>query len=219
MESREKPLLIGWNHSPYARRVAISMNVLGIDFDQDPVNAWDEYLEVRTFNPIAKVPALVTEAGEIITESWAILDWLDCRVGPGRALMPPPPLRDRVRRITALAGSVIDKGRELRYERQLRPSRLRHADWIARWSEQINSALDALEGWIDAPYAAGDRLTQADITVFVMVDSIRYNHHDLMRPGRYPNLQDLHAQCGALEAFRLAARETFPAGSKAMEPG
>lgn len=195
------------------------MNVLGIDFDQDRVNAWDKYEEVRSVNPIAKIPVLVTEAGEIITESWAILDWLDQRVGPERALMPPPPLRDRVRRITALAGAVTDKGRELRYERQLRPARLRHADWIARWSEQICSALDALDGWIEAPFAAGDRLTQADITVFVMVDSIRYNHHDLMRPGRYPNLQDVHAQCGALEAFRQAAREPLVAGSEAMEPG
>ena len=30
----ERPLLVGWNRSAYARRVAISMHVYGIEFDQ-----------------------------------------------------------------------------------------------------------------------------------------------------------------------------------------
>lgn len=217
--TRDKPLLIGWNRSPYARRVAISLNLLDIPFDQDPVNAWDSYDRVLDANPIAKIPTLITEAGEAITESWAILDWLDHRVGPDRALMPPGPDRAEVRRLTALAGSVIDKGRELRYERHLRPARLRYSAWIARWSEQITSAMQALDTQIDAPFAAGERLTQADVTIFVMVESIRGNHQDLMRPGRFPELVVLHRDLAKIEAFRKAAREDPPEGSKAIGPG
>ncbi len=217
--TRDKPLLIGWNRSPYARRVAISLNLLDIPFDQDPVNAWDSYDRVLDANPIAKIPTLITETGEAITESWAILDWLDHRVGPDRALMPPGPDRAEVRPLTALAGSVIGKGRELRYERHLRPARLRYSAWIARWSEQITSAMQALDTQIDAPFAAGERLTQADVTIFVMVESIRGNHQDLMRPGRFPELVALHRDLAKIEAFRKAAREDPPEGSKAIGPG
>ncbi len=95
---RDKPLLMGWNRSPYTRRVAISMYVYAIEFDQRAQTAWDHYDDVKQFNPIVKIPALVTEEGEMIVESAAILDYLDCRVGPERALMPPPsPLRDRTK--------------------------------------------------------------------------------------------------------------------------
>ena len=216
VDMRDKPLLIGWNRSPYARRVAISLNLLEIPFDQEPVNAWDSYDRVLDANPIAKVPTLITEQGEAITESWAILDWLDHRVGPDRALMPPPPDRTEVRRLTALAGAVIDKGRELRYERHLRPARLQYSAWIARWSEQITSAMHALDAQVDAPFAAGDRITQADVTIFVMVESIRSNHQDLMRPGRFPELVALHRDLAKIDAFAKAAREDPPPGSKAV---
>ena len=208
MAPRERPLLIGWNRSPYARRVAISMNLLGIGYDQEHVNAWDSFERVQGFNPIAKIPALVTETGEIITESWAILDWLDCRVGPERALMPPPSaLRDRVRRIVALAGAITDKSRELRYERHLRPEGLRHQPWVDRWSGQISAALHGLEGEIESPFAAGERLTQADITVFVMVESLLANPPHLLPAGRHPAIERLHARCCEIDAFRRAERE------------
>ena len=82
-----------------------------IDFDQRAQTAWDHFDDVKQFNPIVKIPTLVIEDGEAIVESAAILDYLDCRVGPERALMPPPSaLRDRVRRIVALATAIIDKG-------------------------------------------------------------------------------------------------------------
>lgn len=55
---RDKPLLIGWNRSAYARRVAISMHVYGIEFEQRAQTAWDHFDEVRRFNPIVKIPAL-----------------------------------------------------------------------------------------------------------------------------------------------------------------
>ena len=49
---RDRPLLVGWNRSPYTRRVAISMYVYGIDFEQRARTAWDHYDDVRRFNPI-----------------------------------------------------------------------------------------------------------------------------------------------------------------------
>ena len=216
---RDKPLLIGWNRSAYTRRVAISMHVYGIEFEQRAQTAWDHYDDVRQFNPIVKIPALVTEDGEVIVESAAILDYLDCRVGPERALLPPPSvLRDRVRRIVALATAIIDKGRELRYEVHLRPAELRHEPWVERWSGQLFSAIEALDGMLEEPFAAGGKLTQADITTGVMVDMYRNTHPHLLPPGRCPGLDALADRCHAMSAFRRARREDVSGAPSKAEP-
>ena len=216
---RDKPLLIGWNRSPYTRRVAISMYVYGIEFDQRAQTAWDHFDDVKQFNPIVKIPALVTEEGEVIVESAAVLDYLDCRVGPERALMPPPsPLRDRTRRIVALATAIIDKGRELRYEVHLRPAELRYEPWVERWSGQLSSAIEALDGMVGTPFAAGERLTQADITTGVMVDMYRNMHRHLLPAGRYSRLDTLAARCHAMSEYQRARLEDVAGAPSKAEP-
>ena len=216
---RDRPLLMGWNRSPYTRRVAISMYHYGIEFDQRARTAWDHYDDVKEFNPIVKIPALVTEDGEVIVESAAILDYLDCRVGPERALTPPPsPLRDRTRRIVALATAIIDKGRELRYEVHLRPAELRYEPWVERWSVQLTSAIEALDGMLGEPFAAGERLTQADVTTGVMVGMYRNMHQHLLPPGAYPRLDALAERCHAMPEFQRARLEDVSAAPSKAEP-
>lgn len=202
-----RPRLIGWNRSPYVRRVAISLNVLGIEYEQEHVNAWDQYGAVRAHNPIAKVPALIVGDGETITESWAILDWIDEQVGPDSALMGTGQRRAAVRTLTALAGAITDKSRELRYERNLRPKALRFREWIVRWESQITSALDALEGRIGCRWAVGESLSQADITIFCMAESLIHNHPHLWSPERHPTIAGLHRHLSCLAPFRDAPRD------------
>ncbi|MFO1072010.1 MAG: glutathione S-transferase N-terminal domain-containing protein [Geminicoccaceae bacterium] len=43
---------------------------------------------MRAHNPLGQVPALVLDCGETLIDSAAILDWLDDKVGPERALVP-----------------------------------------------------------------------------------------------------------------------------------
>ncbi|MGI9305177.1 MAG: glutathione S-transferase family protein [Gammaproteobacteria bacterium] len=203
-----KIVLVGWNRSPYARRVAVSMRHYGIEFEQRMQTAWDHYDDVRTVNPIVKIPALVTEEGDVIIESAAILDYLDCRVGPERALMPPPsPARDAVRRVVALATAIIDKGRELRYEVHLRPRELRYESFVERWSAQIESALASLNELVQSPFAAGDYFTQADVTLGVMYDMYRPMHPELLPIGKYPKLDALADKYHAMPVFMQSPLE------------
>ena len=194
--------LVGWYRSPYARRVAITMHLYGLDYEHRPITAWERFDDVAAVNPIVKVPVLVTEDGTAIPESAVILDYLDCRVGPERALMPPPsPLRDRARLIIAIALAVIDKARELRYEVHLRPCELRHEPFVERWSGQISSALTDLDTRVGSDYAAGERFTQADVTLGVMYDMVHDMHPELLPTGRYPRLDALHERYSAMPAF------------------
>src|SRR4051794_26743948 len=80
--------LVGMFDSPYVRRVAISMRLLGIDFEHASWSIGKDQAEVAKLNPLGTVPILVLDDGEALVESAMILDYLDDRVGPTRALVP-----------------------------------------------------------------------------------------------------------------------------------
>jgi glutathione S-transferase len=81
-------LLIGMFDSPFVRRVAISMKLLGIPFEHGNWSVGKDFDRIRNYNPLGRVPTLVTNSGETLMESSAILDYLDELAGPDRALLP-----------------------------------------------------------------------------------------------------------------------------------
>ena len=78
--------------------------------------------------------------------------------------------------------------------------------------------IEALDGMVGEPFAAGERLTQADITTGVMVDMYRNTHRQLLPPGRYPRLDALAARCHAMPEFRRASLEDVSATPSKAEP-
>src|SRR5258708_17199520 len=74
--------------SPCVRRVAVSMNLLGVAFEHRNWSVGKDFELIRQFNPLGRVPTLVQPDGETLIESAAILDLLDEYAGPERALLP-----------------------------------------------------------------------------------------------------------------------------------
>src|SRR5918992_2483074 len=103
-------ILIGRYRSPFTRRVAIAMRLLGFEYEHRPHTAWRNLAEVRAVNPVGRVPALIRDSGETLFDSNAILDYLDQIAGPQRALVPPrEPERHRVLRLVACAFGALEK--------------------------------------------------------------------------------------------------------------
>jgi glutathione S-transferase len=80
--------LVGHYDSPFVRRVGVSLHVLGIPFERKLLSVFSNAEEMRAFNPLVRVPALVLDDGECLIDSAAILDHLDEMAGPERALLP-----------------------------------------------------------------------------------------------------------------------------------
>ena len=197
--------LVGQYDSPYTRRVAVSLGLLGFEFEHDARSVFADFDSMRTTNPLGRVPSLILSDGTTLIDSMAILDWLDQQVGPERALMPAsgPARQDTLQRI-ALATGTIDKVMGLAYESLVRPERYRWPDWIARCRTQAEGGLGALArpAWpADAP------LRQDAITAACMIRYVRLAIPDLLPPGRYPALDALSDRCEALPAFKA----TWPA--------
>jgi glutathione S-transferase len=194
-------ILVGQYDSPYVRRVAVSLRVLGFSYDHDTRSVFGDFDSMRTTNPLGRVPSLVLDDGEVLIDSAAILDWLDETVGPQRALIPAAgPARLGALKRIALACGAIDKIGAANYERLIRPPALRWREWIARCITQGEGALKALdaESW---PQAGPP--DQAQITTGCMLGYVHLTAPDLVPTGRYPALDGLWS--------RLAARPEFTA--------
>jgi glutathione S-transferase len=161
-------LLLGMFDSPFVRRVAISMRLLGIEFEHAAWSVGREFERIRSYNPLGRVPALVLDDGETLIESGAILDYLDERVGPAAALLPPSGAARRAAlRLMAMATGAADKCALLVYEEVFRPTAKRHEPWIERCRAQVLGAAAELERACAASadrWLIGGRCTQADIT-------------------------------------------------------
>jgi glutathione S-transferase len=80
--------LIGRYDSAYVRRVGVSLHLLAIPLELQPLSPFSQGDELRTIAPVGRMPALVLDDGEVLIESAAILDWLDEMSRPDWALLP-----------------------------------------------------------------------------------------------------------------------------------
>ena len=199
-------ILIGQYDSPYVRRVAVSLHQLGIAFERAPLSTFRDIEAMRRLNPTLRVPALVLDGGETLTDSNAILDWLDGEAGPQRALIPPAgEPRRRCWQAIGLAATACDKAKDILYERALRPAEKVHEPVVARWRGQLEAALAGLEATVGEPWLLGERFSQADITAACMLGFVRAAVPDAAPAGRWPRLDRLSTACEALPAFVAGA--------------
>jgi glutathione S-transferase len=201
-------ILVGQLDSPFVRRVAVSMTVLGVAFERDRSSVFRNFGDVTRINPLGRVPALVLDDETVVVDSTAILDWLDGEVGPERALMPPHgPARTACWRLVALGLGADEKLVAVVYEHLVRTAEQRSASWVERCRAQAEGALAVLdEAAAEArPWLLGERMTQADITVATMLGFL-----GLVEPvtgiappddRRWPHLARLAARCEAEPAF------------------
>jgi glutathione S-transferase len=197
-------MLIGMFDSPFVRRVAVSMKLLEIKFDHKNWSVGRDQMQIRKVNPLGRVPVLVLDDGEVLTDSGAILDYLDDRVGADRALLPPTGApRRRSLAFMALATGAAEKAAQQVYEIFFRPEDKRHPPWVQRLREQMDGALTVLdraaadegEDWL-----VDEGLTQADITVTC---AFTYTAEALKPdPKLYPALRRHVARCERMPAFK-----------------
>ncbi len=193
--------LIGSYTSPYVRKISVMLLEKGIAFDfvNDPPAGPDS--KVTQFNPLGKVPALVTDEGEIFFDSPIIVQYIELlNVSP--TLLPWQPLEAlRVRQIEALADGVTDAAVALVLESK-RDADKRNEAWVIRQREKLLRGLDALEQHAkNRTLLNGESLNVADIAVACCIGYLNFRR---VAPGwcvEHPTLISL--------VERLFQRESF----------
>lgn len=197
-------ILIGQYDSPFVRRVAIAMNLYGMEYEHRTWSVFGDADRLGEVNPLRRVPTLVTDDGVALTDSFAIIDWLDHEVGPQRALYPAGGVarRDAVR-VTAFACGLADKAVSLFYEMKLHD--VASDVWVERCRAQIGGALAMLETERAAqpsPYWGRTDIGHADIATSCVLRFLSEAHPGAVDRKAIPALSALAERCEAMEVFR-----------------
>jgi len=206
--------LYSYHRSSAAYRVRIALNLKGLDYDYVPVNLLESEQKSAAYlarNPLGLVPALESDDGDLLTQSVAILEWLE-ETGPEPALLPFGPLQRA--RVRALVNTVtcdihplnnLSVLKHLRDELQANEAQVHqwYCTWVQRGFEAIEQTLAASPG----AFCCGDRPTLADVCLVPQV--FNANRFEVpMAP--YPNIRRVTDTCNALSAFARAAPAEQP---------
>ncbi|GAA6118446.1 glutathione S-transferase [Acidovorax sp. FG27] len=147
--------LIGMLDSPYVRRVAIGLRLLGLPYEHRPLSVFSTFGQFQAVNPVVKAPTLVTQDGTVLMDSTLILQWAEAQP-QARAGLTPASADGRLRdlRRTGLALAACEKTVQIVYERHLRPPEKQHGPWLERVGGQLEAAYAALEADVAAAPAS-----------------------------------------------------------------
>ena len=189
--------------APNPRRVRIFLAEKGIEVETvavDIMSSDHKTPEMKALNPFEKVPFLVLDDGQVISETIAI-----CRYFEG--LHPEKPL---------FGSDLMEQVRVEMWQRTIEfelfftiAHAFRHSnpymaplevpqvpDWSASNFDRIDPALDKIDKVLaDRPFIAGDNYSIADITALVAIDFMRIIKKRLT--DRHPNLQSWYTRVAA----------------------
>jgi glutathione S-transferase len=193
--------LIGMLDSPYVRRVAVSLKVLGLPFDLDQVSVFRQFEKFSSINPVVKAPSLVTDDGVVLMDSNLILEHI-AHLAP-RSLMPADRTTHEIAlRQIGLAMAACDKTVSIIYERNQRPAEKQHQPWLDRVLGQLLQAYGALEREASPDWFTGEELMQPQITAAVAWYFTQHNIPELAKASEFPRLSVLSARAEQLAPFR-----------------
>ncbi|MGA7506749.1 MAG: glutathione S-transferase [Erwinia billingiae] len=166
--------LIGTYTSPFVRKISVIMLEKGITFEFINENPWTDDSHVPGYNPLGKIPALVTSPGETWYDSHIIAAYLE-QMDIAPALVPRDKLAAlKVLQLEALADGIGDAAVILLRE-QMRPPEFQMEAQLLRQREKIHRGLDALE--IEAAKGTvlnSDTLNLADIATACLIGFLNF---------------------------------------------
>jgi maleylpyruvate isomerase len=155
-------------------------------------------------NPQALVPALQLDDGAFITQSLAIIEYLD-RLHPTPRLIPENPLlAAKIRAVAYVIACDTHPLINLRVGTYLEDQLGQNASTVATWRRHwiLKGGLEAVERMIEpGPFCFGNQPTLADICLIPQIYGARRFSASL---DHLPKILSVDAACADLPAFRAA---------------
>ncbi len=188
--------------SPFVRKTLIAAYEVGLEDKIEKVSTdpWAADTDLRTDNPLSKVPCLIADDGDILFDSLVICEYLNT-IGGGSLFPTDPKTRFKTLTLAAAADGALDAGVLRIVETLRRPEELRWQWWLDRQNANMKSAFDLIEKSAGELKAEGP-ITIAEVTLGGGLDWIDLRFPDFdWRKGR-PGLTEWHAKASERPSFK-----------------
>jgi glutathione S-transferase len=162
--------------------------------------------DLKTVNPIGKVPALKLDDGRVLINSPLIADYIDSRFPEPRFIPTDPDQRLEVRRWEALADGTLEAVTAITYEARYHDEKSRSRPWFEHQRGKVEGGFAALEGMLaNRKWCVGDAMTLADIAVVCHIGFVVFRRPDLFPHETYPGLTRLWKDMEARDSMKATA--------------
>lgn len=204
--------LYSYWRSSTSYRVRIALNLKGIANEAVPVNlvvGEQNAPGYAAVNPSQGVPTLVLDDGTVLTQSMAILEFLE-ESHPNPPILPREPvLRARVRAASLAVATDIHPLNNTRVIARLKAMGHSQDETVAWMVEWMRRGFAAISRMIEpeSPFCFGDTPTMADICLVPQI----YNAHRWgVELSAFPRLVQIEERCLARPAFAAAHPDRQP---------
>ena len=190
--------------SPFVRKVSVTVHECGLDnqVERQMTNPWAADTDLPKTNPLGKVPALITENGEVLYDSPVICEFLDSLCSTPRLFPHSGNERWTALRQQAIGDGILDAAIGRLLEGRRAPQ-LQSQAVIERFAKAVERSLDELEDRVDE---LADGFTIGQITVAIALEYLDFRFPaDDWRAGR-PGLAKWHESVSS----RPSLKQTVP---------
>ncbi len=196
--------LISATPSPYARKVRIALAEKGISFELLTEVPWNTDTSLPRYNPLEKLPVLLTDDGDCVYESSHILDWLERKYPEPRLVPTDDDGYLEAKRVQVVADGICDSLVLSFFERaRPDPSEM----WLARQMRKVHGGLGDLARTLsDRSWMVRDAFGLGDIATGCVLGYLEVRFPDIAWREQYNVL----ARYAARLAERPSFRDTVP---------